>query len=93
MTRAVDVAQTTANNSTAAANALVFHDQVQQHDAIIVCFSFPSGNSLDSISDSLDNTYSVVVGPVMSNNYLHYIAIAASSAGGSDTVTVTLSTA
>jgi hypothetical protein len=44
-----------------------------------------------SISDSLDSTYSVVVGPVSSNGFDHYIAIAPNATGGTDTVTVTLS--
>jgi hypothetical protein len=90
----IAVAQAGANNSTTAVNSLVLADQVQAHDAIILCFTFSSGTAvLQSISDSLDNTYSVVVGPVTSNGYLHYVAIASSSAGGNDTVTVTLSAA
>jgi hypothetical protein len=88
----IAVVQATADDSTAAVNSLSFDDQVQQHDAIIVCFSFPSGHTtLESITDSLDNTYSVVVGPVVTNGYGHYIAIAADSPAGSDAVTITLS--
>jgi hypothetical protein len=49
--------------------------------------------TLQSIGDSLDNSYAVVVGPVVSNGFDHYIAIASNAAGGSDTVTVTLSAA
>jgi hypothetical protein len=90
----IGVAQATADDSTAAVNALALTDQVQVHDAIIVCFTFPSGKTtLVSIDDSLGNAYAVVAGPVTSNGYLHYIAIAADSPAGSDTVTVTLSDA
>jgi hypothetical protein len=65
---------------------------VLAHDAIIVCLTFPSGIvSLQAISDSLGNNYAQVVGPVVGNGYDHYIAIAANSAAGNDTVTVTLS--
>ena len=46
-----------------------------------------------AIRDSLGNMYSVVVGPVVTNNLVHYIAIASSSPAGSDTATVTLSAA
>ena len=67
---------------------------VQAHDAIIACFTFTSGNpTLASISDSLGNTYSVVAGPVVTNGFVHYVAIASNSPGGSDTVTVTLTAA
>jgi hypothetical protein len=90
----IAAAQAEANTGSGAANSLVFPDPVQPDDTIIVCFTFPTGTStLASISDSLDNSYSVVVGPVATNGYAHYIAIASSSAGGSDTVTVTLSAA
>jgi hypothetical protein len=90
----ITVAQATGDDSTAAVNSLGLDDQVQQHDAIIVCFSFPSGHAkVASITDSLENTYSIVVGPVVANGYGHYVAVAADSPAGTDTVTVTLSEA
>jgi hypothetical protein len=90
----IAVVQATADDSTAAINVLSFDDQIQQHDAIIVCFSLPSGHAtLGSITDSLDNTYSVVVGPIVTNGFGHYIAIAPDSPAGSDAVAVTLSEA
>jgi hypothetical protein len=91
---AIATAQVAASSSITAANAVAFPDPVQDHDAIIVCFTFPSGSAtLQAITDSLDNTYSVVVGPVVTNGLVHYIALASNSAAGSDTVTVTLSAA
>jgi hypothetical protein len=90
----IAVVQATSDDSAAAVNSLALADQVQQHDAIIICFTFPSGHTtLVSIADSLANTYAAVVGPITSNGYVHYIAIAPDSPAGSDTVTVTLSDA
>ena len=80
------------NDSMTTSNVLALADPVQAHDAIIACFTFSSGAaSFQSISDSLGNAYTIVAGPVLSNGYLHYVAIAASSPAGSDAVTVTLS--
>lgn len=90
----IAVAQAIASSSTTASASLAFPGAVAADDAIIVCFTFPNGNvSLQAISDSLANSYAQVVGPVVGNGYDHYIAIAASSPGGNDTVTVTLSAA
>lgn len=81
-----------ASSSVTAINSLVLSAPVQAHDAIIVCFTFTSGTrTLQSITDSLGNTYAVVAGPVVTNGFVHYVAIASDSPGGSDTVTVRLS--
>jgi len=86
--------QTEATSTVTATNSLVLPAPVQAHNAIIACFTFTSGNAtLQSISDSLGNTYTVVAGPVVTNGFVHYVAIASNSPGGSDTVTVTLSAA
>jgi hypothetical protein len=90
-TPVIAAVQEVANSSTAPGNSLVFPQQVQAGDSIIVCFTFPSHMMLGSIDDSLANQYTAVVGPALANGYNHYIAIASSPAAGSDTVTVTLS--
>lgn len=86
--------QAIASSSVAATASLTFPDAIAHHDAIIVCATFPSGTvTPQGVSDSLGNTYALAVGPVVANGYDHYIAIAANSAAGDDTVTVTLSAA
>jgi hypothetical protein len=90
----IAVVQTMATSSTTATSAIALPEHVQDHDALIVCFTFPSGGpTLQSIGDSLDNGYSVVAGPVVSNGFVHYVALASNVTGGSDAVTVTLSAA
>jgi hypothetical protein len=91
---AIAAMQVMSNNSTTTSNSLTLAAPVQDHDAVIVCFTTPSASStLQSISDTLGNTYTIAGAPVVSNGFVHYIAFASSPAGGSDTVTVTLSAA
>jgi hypothetical protein len=86
--------QAKASSSNTATNSLVLPGPVQSHNSVIACFTFTSGGAaLQSIGDSLGNTYTVVAGPVVTNGYVHYVAIASNSAGGDDTVTVKLSAA
>ena len=84
--------QAVGSSSSTAVNSVALPAQVQAQDAIIACFTFRSGSAtLQSITDSLGNSYAVVVGPVLTNGYVHYVAIASRSPGGNETVTVTLS--
>jgi hypothetical protein len=84
--------QTATTTTTGAVGSLAFPGPVQSGDTIVACFTFSSAAAtLVSIDDSLADTYSVVVGPVVSNGYAHYVAIAADAAAGSNVVTVTLS--
>jgi hypothetical protein len=80
---------------TAATTMLALATNVGAHDAIVVCLNYPtaSGATLSAISDTLGNTYSVVVGPIDAAGDIHYVAVAADSMAGGDTVTVTLSAA
>ena len=80
---------------TATSTTLALPAAVGARDAIIVCLNYPSslGATLSPITDSLGSTYDLVVGPITSSNSEHYVAIATNVAGGSDTITVTLSVA
>ena len=91
---AIAVAQATGGSSNAAAIQVTFSAPVQDHNAIILCFTYGHGGaSLVSMADTLGNNYSLVLGPVVTNNLDHFVAFAPSSPGGTDTVTVTLSAA
>ena len=85
--------QSTTSKPSVAVTTLALANPVAVHDAIIVCLNFPSSNAavLSSITDTLGNSYLVVVGPVNAAGDLHYVAVAANSAAGADTLTVTLS--
>jgi len=63
------------------------------HDAIIVCFNFPTsaGASFTSLTDSLGNTYNMVVDDVVGNAEEHYVLAAYNIMHGTDTLTLTLS--
>jgi hypothetical protein len=90
----IAVVQADASSSVTAINSLSLSAPVQAHSALIACFTFTSGNAtLQTINDSLGDDYTVVAGPVVTNGFVHYIAIAPNSAGGTDTITVTLSAA
>ena len=71
--------------------ALAFPAPIGASDAIILClnFSVANGADLQSISDSLGNTYALVVNGIASSNAVHYVAVALDSPPGVDTVTVT----
>jgi hypothetical protein len=75
---------------TAAITPLPFNSPVAVHSAIVICLNFPasSGAKLAGISDTLNNNYSVVVGPVVGNSAVHYVAVALDSKAGPDTINV-----
>jgi len=78
---------------TTSPTTLTLPSMVTAHDTIIVCFNFPTsaGASLTSLTDSLGNTYNVVVNNVVGNSEQHYIAVAYDVAGGADTLSLALS--
>ncbi len=80
---------------TATTTTIALPDQVGAHDAIIVCLNYPlaANATLTSITDTLNNTYTVVLGPHPGNSDQHYIAVAFDTAPGTDTLTLTLSAA
>jgi hypothetical protein len=75
----------------AATATLSFNNPVGQGDAILVAFIGNASATLDTIADSLGNSFPVVVGPDPGSGNNHYIAIALDSPGGADTITVTFS--
>jgi hypothetical protein len=72
--------------------SLTFDADVGAHDAIVVAFAEVAltGTAFSNITDTLGNKYVVVVGPVTGNSLTNYIAVALDTAGGPDTVTITL---
>jgi len=67
---------------------------VTPHDAIVVAVDFTNGGTaLASVTDTLQNTYVPVVGPVLANGVECYILLAQNTLGGPNTITVTLSPA
>jgi hypothetical protein len=90
----IDVVQASTTKPTAAITTLPFMAPVDAHDAIIVCLNYPiadAGVTLVSLTDTLGNSYAVVVGPVDGSNNVHYVAVALDSGAGADTLTLTLS--
>jgi hypothetical protein len=77
---------------TLAVTTLALPNTVASGDAIVVCFNYAvaSGATLTSITDSLGNTYTTVVGPITAGGDIHYAAVALNVAAGADTITVTL---
>lgn len=80
---------------TAMTTALTLSHPVTAGDAIIICLNYPAapGVVVSSITDTGNNAYQLVVGPVAGAGDTHYIAIAEDTAFGTDTITVTLSEA
>jgi len=78
---------------TTSPTTLALNNNVTEHDAIIVCFNFPTsaGATFTSLTDSLGNTYNVVVNDVVGNAEQHYIAAAYNVNGGADTLSLELS--
>lgn len=92
----ITLVQTAAIKPTATVTTLSFASAVHPHDAIIVCFNYPSATTSTSpptVTDSHDNTYAFVVGPVTSSSNVHYVGLAMDVAGGSDTISLQLSAA
>jgi len=80
---------------TATTTTLAFTTSITAHDAIIVCVNYPlaSGATLTSVTDTLGNAYTPLVGPIDAAGDRHYVAAAYNSLAGNDTLTVTLSAA
>src|SRR5262245_42700317 len=68
--------QASTTKPTAVTTTLALPGNVGLHDAIVVCLNYPSasGATLSTITDTLGNTYSVVVGPITAAGNIHYIA-------------------
>ncbi len=76
--------------------SVAFANGVGAGDAIIVAVALGAGGgaTLSQVTDSLGNTYQIVVTPAtspQSDTLAQYIAFASNVLGGTDTVTVTLS--
>jgi hypothetical protein len=88
--------QASTTKPTDVSTMLTLPDAVNTHDAIIVCLNYPDSNgaTLESITDTENNTYLTIVGPVDGAGDIHYIAMAKNvRAATSDTLTVTLAAA
>jgi hypothetical protein len=85
-------AQTT--NVRSGTATLSFTNAVGAHAAIIVCFDYDSKSVTPAgptgVTDTLGNAYNLVLGPVPGFDDTIYIAVAANSPPGRDTITVTL---
>lgn len=69
---------------------VTFAAPIGAHHAIVACFDFNSnGVTVSDVSDSLGNTYAVIAGPFDRVGWRHYIAFAADSAPGVDTISIT----
>jgi hypothetical protein len=93
---------TAGGGTTTAMRGVPFNNPVQAHDAVIVGIVVTTGSgpsTIDTITDSLGNAYQTVLGPVLpsldagNSGTTLYLAFAGDIAGGSDSVTVKLSTA
>jgi hypothetical protein len=74
---------------------LAFATDVTAHDAIIACATFDNTSATLSLSDSLGSSFTTLLGPVdvAASSRRHYLFAALDVAGGSDTITATLSAA
>jgi hypothetical protein len=83
----------TTNAGSASMAMLSFGDAIVAHDGIILCFIYDSTTTIapgpTPVQDTLGNSYDLVVGPAVGDGTV-YVAVAADSAGGRDTITVTL---
>jgi hypothetical protein len=72
---------------------LSFNNPVAAHDAIIVALYVKGAPVLDALTDTLDNTYQVVLGPVTDGGQTLYIAVALDSPAGLDDIDVRMTAA
>jgi hypothetical protein len=79
-------------NSGGSSQALAFSQTVTAHNTLIVCVDAAIPGSA-TVTDSLGNNFTAVVGPIADFSVRFWIFAAFDVAGGSDTVTVTLSSA
>ena len=88
----IDFVQAQASRPLTATATLGLPSPVAVHDAIVVCFDVQaaSGADLTQVTDTLGNSYAVIVGPVIQLGHVHYIVVALDSPAGADTVTITL---
>jgi hypothetical protein len=65
---------------------------VQAGDAIVMCLNFAAdtGTKLTAVTDSLGNSYDIVVNTFFGDGEAHYVAAAYGSPGGHDTLTLQL---
>jgi hypothetical protein len=78
---------------TAAVTTLAFPATIAAEDAIVLCLNYPiaANAGVSSITDTLGNTYTRLVGPQTSGGAVHYVYAALNSLHGNDTITLTLS--
>jgi hypothetical protein len=79
-------------NSSASSLMISFTNPVVAHDTLIVCTDVATSGSA-SVTDSLGNTYTAVVGPITDFSTRFYIFAAFDVAGGVDSVTITVTSA
>jgi len=93
--RPITFVQQATAKPTAVTTTLDLPNPVGSHDAIIICLNFPvaTGATITDITDTLGNSYAVVVGPVTRSSNVHYIAAAFNAHPGADTLSITLSAA
>lgn len=78
-----------------ASGQLAFTNPVVAHDTIIACATFDNMTATLSLSDSIGSSFTVLLGPVdvAASSRRHYLFAATDVAGGSDSITATLSAA
>jgi hypothetical protein len=93
--RPITFVQQATTKPIAVTTTLDLPNPVESHDAIIICLNFPSATAatITDISDTLGNSYAVVVGPVTRTSNVHYVAAAFNAHPGTDTLSITLSAA
>jgi hypothetical protein len=85
--------QTKGGKETATSATVAFATDVQKGDTLIVAIDFgtASGATVTEVTDTLGDTYDVVLGPFEGAGVRQYIYYAISGATGPDAVTVTIS--
>jgi hypothetical protein len=80
------------DNSSGATVSLAFGRDVAAHSSIIACVTvYTTAVTLVSVTDTLRNAYTTVMGPLDGNGTRHYVVLASNVAAGPDTVTATMS--
>jgi hypothetical protein len=80
------------DNASANTVSLAFGRDVGAHDSIIACVTvYTTAVTLVGVTDSRQNAYTTVMGPLDGNGTRHYLALASNVTGGPDTLTATMS--
>jgi hypothetical protein len=92
---AIAFRQAAMTKPTSSALTMSLPHAVDAGDAILVCLNFPvggvgTGPELEAVTDSLDNTYDIVVSNYIADGQAHYVAAAYGSPAGLDTLTLAM---